>query len=322
MRNPSATLLKLVAVLISVVACAKTPAIAPTLPVPLPSQTPYNTPPPGLTASLSAPSTIPPQLPAERSQTATATSTKLTATLGLEPADWKNWPVLPIVPERALQVYQLGRSLGNDPHAFSILGDCQSVPEVFMGVYESDPTTLTLLPSDLQETVKWFWGSFNRQSPTVRTGTTTGALLWALWHQNKFTCGSSETPLHCELRIHKPSFVIIQVGTHAESHNENYMRLILDQLLAAGVVPILSTKADDYEGDEHVNAQYAQLAVEYNLPFWNFWLAVNSLPDRGLYSKPQDTYQGGYWLTDDAVAIHRLTALQALDLVRRSVGDK
>jgi hypothetical protein len=51
-------------------------------------------------------------------------------------------------------------------------------------------------------------------------------------------------------------------------------------------------------------------------------LALNRLPDRGLYSKPQDTYQGGYWLTDDAIAIHRLTALQALDIVRRAVGDK
>jgi hypothetical protein len=222
----------------------------------------------------------------------------------------------------ALQIYQLGQTLGNDPHSFSIFGDCQSTPDVFMGLYETDPSALSQLPLDLQQTVAWFRGSFNRTSPTVRAGTTTGALLWTLWHQNRFTCTSAETPLQCELRIHKPSFVIIQIGTHAESRNEDYMRTILDQLIKAGVVPVLSTKADDYEGDEHINLQYAQLAVENNIPFWNFWLAVNNLPDRGLYSKPQDTYQGGYWLTDAAIAIHRLTALQALDIVRRAVGDK
>ena len=191
-----------------------------------------------------------------------------------------------------------------------------------MGTYESDPNTLAALPTNLQQTVTWFKGSFNRPSPTVKAGTTTGALLWTAWHQNKYTCKSTETPLQCELRIQKPSFAIIQVGTHAESRNEIYMRMILDQLIKVGVVPILSTKADDYEGDEHVNSQYAQLAVDYNIPFWNFWAAVDSLPNRGLYSKPQDTYQGGYWLTDEAISIHRMTALQALDRVRRAVGDQ
>ena len=257
-----------------------------------------------------------PSLPAANLE---PTITSLPALIPLDPANWKSWPVIPIIPERAREIYLLGQSLGNDPHAFSVFGDCQSEPDVFMGIYETDPAVLAELPQDLQQTVAWFTGSFNRLSPTVRGGTTAGALLWPQWHENKFTCTIYESPLQCELRIHKPSFVIIHVGTHYENRNEQYMRSILDQLIAAGIVPILATKADDRELDDHVNTQYAQLAVEYKIPFWNFWAAVDGLPNRGLYTRPDATYQGDLYLIDEAAAFHRLAALQALDAVWRAV---
>lgn len=244
---------------------------------------------------------------------------QLPASLGLDPADWHDWPVVSPVTETARQVYLIGQALGNDPHAFSVFGDCQSEPDVFMGVYETDAELYAALPPELQETVDWFRGSFLRLGPTVRPGTTTGAILWALWHRNRYTCTSYESPLQCELRIHKPSFAVIQVGSHYESRNQLYMRMILEQLIEAGVVPILSTKADNREHDEHVNAEYAQLAVEFNIPFWNFWAAVDGLPNRGLYTRDDAEYQGDLYFTDEAVAVHRLTALQALDAVRRAV---
>lgn len=248
--------------------------------------------------------------------------TALPASLGLDPADWESWPVLPVVPQRARQIYQIGQALGNNSHAFSVFGDCQSEPDVFMGIFDTDPQLVAKLPLDLQETVVWFAGSFNRLSPTVKGGTTSGALLWAPWHENKYTCTIYETPLQCELRIHNPAFAIIRVGTHYESHNQDYMRKVLDQLIAAGVVPILATKADDSELDSHVNAEYAQLAVEYTLPFWNFWAAVGELPNRGLYTRPDLVKQGDIYLTDIAVAIQRMSALLMLDHVRRAVLGK
>lgn len=309
-------------------ACQPSFSTAPTaMPTVLPSDTPL----PSLTAGLTPELTLNPveeptlTLALTETTTPTATiepsltSTPLPAALFLDPANWYHWPVIPIVPEYARQIYLLGQSLGNDPHAFSVFGDCQSEPKVFMGIYETDPEAVATLPLNLQETVVWFSGSFNRLSSTVRGGTTTGALLWAEWHQNKFTCTIYETPLQCELRVHKPSFVIIHVGTHYENRNEGYMRTILDQLIAAGVVPILATKADDRELDEHVNAQYAQLAVEYKIPFWNFWAAVESLPNHGLYTRPDSIHLGDIYMTDEAAAIQRLTGLQVLDIVRRAV---
>jgi hypothetical protein len=68
-----------------------------------------------------------------------------------------------------------------------------------------------------------------------------------------------------------------------------------------------------------VNAQYAQLALEYNIPFWNFWAAVDGLPNRGLYTRPDAIYQGDLYLTDEVVAIQGLSALEVLDIVRRAV---
>jgi hypothetical protein len=46
---------------------------------------------------------------------------------------------------------------------------------------------------------------------------------------------------------------------------------------------------------------------------------VDDLPNRGLYTRPEVPLQGDLYLTDAAAAIHRLSALQVLDLVRRAV---
>ena len=325
-KNEISMLLRRFVILFGLFLSACQPAFL-AIPIPTALSLPGQSPQPSPTASPTpqpafhtTPTEIPlPSQTPEASATFTPSPTLLPAALGLDPADWKSWPVLPIVPERGRQIYQTGQALGNDPHAFSVFGDCQSEPEVFMGIFETDPELVAKLPSNLRETVAWFAGSFNRLSPTVLGGTTAGALLWSAWHQNKYTCTIYESPIQCELRIHKPAFVIIHVGTHYESHNQEYMRKVLDQLIAAGVVPILASKADDSELDEHVNAQSAQLAVEYDLPFWNFRAAVGELPKRGLYTSPEVAFQGDVYLTDEAVEIQRMSALLVLDRVRRAV---
>src|SRR5574340_532944 len=105
---------------------------------------------------------------------------------GLDPVHWRNLPEIPAVSQNAREIYDLGQSLGNDPTAFSIFGDCQSLPEVFLGMYVTDKKMFSSLPADLQETVTHFRGSLNRSSPTSKDGTTSGALLWEKWHENKF----------------------------------------------------------------------------------------------------------------------------------------
>ncbi|MEX2161185.1 MAG: hypothetical protein WD751_04645 [Anaerolineales bacterium] len=231
-------------------------------------------------------------------------------------ADWKSWPMLPTVSAELKAVYQLGLENGNDPHAFSILGDCQSQPDVFLGLYDSDPAAVADLPDHLQETVRFFSGSFDRYSPTVKDATTTGALLWGEWNDNKEgLCEPGETPLDCELRVHRPSIVIIHIGTHWETRNYKYLTIIVEKIIEHGAVPVLATKADDRELDERVNEDVAALAEELGLPVWNFWAAVQGLTIGGL--DPDSTWE----LTGEALEIHRLSALEALDAVWRAVTD-
>jgi hypothetical protein len=159
------------------------------------------------------------------------------------------------------------------------------------------------------------------ESPTAQDGTTPGALLWDQWHRGEYGCSFGETPVDCELRVHRPSFVIIQIGSHFESRNTEYLRRVIDQLLAQGVVPILATKADNRELDHRVNRDMALLADEFDLPLWNFWAAVSNLPDRGLYVMKGRELQGAIYLTDEAKIIHRETGLDALNIVWRAVGQ-
>lgn len=241
----------------------------------------------------------------------------------LEPSDWKNWPVIPSFIDPSLQnVYERGLSLGNDPHAFSIFGDCQTRPGDFFGVFETDVTTVQNLPPELRETVAYFAGSFNRESSTSQDGTTPGALLWTQWHRGEYGCTLAETPVECELRTHRPSFVMIQVGTHFESRNTEYLRKIINQLLDAGVIPILATKADNREKDERINRDMALLASEYDLPLWNFWPAVSDLPNRGLFTRSDRPLQGDIYLTEEASLRHRMTGLETLNAVWRAVIQK
>jgi hypothetical protein len=228
--------------------------------------------------------------------------------------EWKDWPIIPQVPEEMRAVYQRGLQNGNNPHAFSILGDCQSQPEVFLGPYDSDPIMVQALPDHLLETVENFSGSFDRYSPTVKDGTTEGALLWIQWNDNKEKkCNSNESPLDCELRVHQPSIVFIHVGTHYESRNRRYLTIIIEKILETGAVPVLVTKADNREMDERVNHNLASLAEEFNLPLWNFWSSVQHLSDGGM-EPGSDMY-----LSDEGMVIHREDGLKVLDTIWRAL---
>jgi hypothetical protein len=239
-----------------------------------------------------------------------------------DPAKWKVWPVIPEGIDPSLQkVYERGLELGNDPHAFSLFGDCQARPADFFGVFETDVELVESLSPELQEVVVHFQGSFNRESPTAQDATTPGSLLWIQWHRGEYGCTFAETPVECELRIHRPSFVIIQIGTHFESRNTEYLRKIILQLMDAGVVPILATKADNRENDERINRDMALLAAEYDLPLWNFWASLSDLPERGLYVMDGREGQGPVYLGEEATIRHRMTGLTALNAVWRAVAN-
>lgn len=287
---------------------ARRAASSNTLPAPTESVDKTTAAPPGMTQT---------PVSEESDTTSEATTVPASAYQPLDPGDWKSWPVYPEALSEAMrEVYARGQENGLNDQAFSILGDCQSEPDLFLGVYDRDPAVVAGLAPQLQETVAHFQGSFDRYSPTVAGGTTEGALLWHAWNTNEDGyCQLYENPLQCELRYHQPIIAFIHVGTHWEARNEEYLREIIEILIDNGTVPVVVTKADNRELDERVNSNYVRLAAEYELPVWNFWASVQDLPNHGMV-EDSDMY-----ITDEALAVHRLGALEMLDWLYRALQD-
>jgi hypothetical protein len=256
----------------------------------------------------------------------------------LYPDEWKSLPVIPTVSQKARLIYQLGLLMGNDPHAFSKIGDCQSVTVYFLGHFDK-PDLYNLGPySSLQDTIDWYSGSFSRDSLAVKGGFNAAAIL-SPFRADPTQCYASENPVACEIRVHRPSVAIISLEEWWTGHPENYekyMRQIIEYTINEGVVPILATKASNLEGNHLINQTIASLAREYDIPLWNFWAAVQDLPNHGLAQ--YDVYgqvdlfhlthsENFYDYNDPAVepsgwSVRNLTALQALDSVRRGLSQQ
>jgi hypothetical protein len=286
------------------------------------------------TASLEATETAPTETPAATTQASgmlgtpepgTATSLKPTATLS--PAAWRLWPIVPVVSPHMKEIYQKGLALGNDPHSFSKVGDCQNILLYYLSFYDNPGEYRLGQYSALQDTIDYYKGSFGRDSRAVRGGFNVASVLSPFW-ADPAQCSKEENPLACEFRIHQPSVAIISMETwwsgKPATQYEGYLRKIVEFSLAHGTVPILATKADNFEGDNSINAAIARVAVDYDVPLWNFWLAVQPLPNQGL--SPDGfhlTFARPYF--DDPVRmqmawpVRNLTALQALDAVRAAV---
>lgn len=236
----------------------------------------------------------------------------------LPPERWREWSVVPELTGREQAIYEHGISLGNDPTHFSKVGDCQAIKDVLMGIYDKpERYVLTAGQAYLQETIDNFAGSFDRDGQAVRGGYNAAAVLSPLWADPE-ACRPGETPIECEYRLHKPSIVIISLEVWWEGRTveryEDYMRQIIEFYIDKGVVPILSTKADNVEGDHRINLATARLAYDYHIPLWNFWLAVQPMPNHGI-----DPDRDGFHISYDAWTVRSFTALQALDAVWRGV---
>ena len=244
--------------------------------------------------------------------------------------EWQSWPVIPIVSPTARELYQGGQRSGNNLKAFSKIGDGEISTEWFFSAFDLGEGYYDLGPyPDLRPVIDHFHGSFERIGIAARRGFNTQKILDPS-QGDPSQCEADESPLACELRLHRPAFALLSLGTNQVWRPEEFeagMRQILEILLSHSVVPILSTKGDNLEGDHRINRTIACLAQEYDLPLWNFWSAIQSLPNHGLQP---DLEHLTYGITDfddknamqSAWTIRNLTALQALDMVWRGVATQ
>ena len=245
------------------------------------------------------------------------------------PDQWQDFPIIPMISKNTRGIYERGLGKNRNPHAFSKVGDCESRTTWFMADFDMGSQYYSLGAYEyLQTEIDYFSGSFGRLSQVAKPGFTAASLMTPLWADPK-VCQKSETPLACEYRQQNPSFALVMLGTNDVARPETFetnMRSVIEFTIAQGIVPILVTKADNLEGDHSINRTIVRLAVEYDIPLWNFWAAVQSLPDHGLQEDGAHlTWSPNNFGDSQAMLrawpVRNLNALQVLAALRKGVQE-
>lgn len=205
---------------------------------------------------------------------------------------------LPLITYRARQIYLSGARTGKDLKTFTVIGDCNSEPPVYLGRFAAtglNPYGYTTLKS----TALYFSKSFTRTSVATQGSFNASMAFDSTWADAR-VCLPGEGPLACELRVSKASVLFVALGTgdqHTWREFETHFRAIVDYTVKAGVLPVLMTKADELESQEggapkgYINDVIRKVGKEYGVPVADFWLATRNLPNNGLAEERNNALQ-------------------------------
>lgn len=329
---------------LALVACGQVGSAAPvgtahppTVMLPPPSATPTNIPTATPTATQTATPTASPTVTA----TATATASPIVTRTPLpepsptlDPTNFVNG--VPVehfivmtdeVKENIRRIFAHGQELGRNAHAFSKLGDSISLTSHYLARFDQRRYNLGIY-QELQPTIDYYKDSFERFGMALRIG----LHAWIAFKPgvaDTQMCEPDEHMVECEFRLHNPSVLLIRLGTNDTARGDAYERAIrhaINYSIQHGVIPVLVTKSDRFEGDNRHNETMRVLAAEFAIPLWDFDILAGTLPDRGLggdkvhmtmyatndYTDPA-TLSFGYPLSD-------LSGLMMLDAIRQTIS--
>jgi hypothetical protein len=190
------------------------------------------------------------------------------------------------VAKNVQKIYQRGLKLGRDPHAFSKVGDSNIENPLFLTRFDSGPYNLGDY-AYLSPVIKQFAGSFSRESMAVRLGLHSWSVFDPMW-ADKTQCKAAEAVLACEFRLHNPSIVFILLGSNDAGLPDYYkesLQKIIDTSSSKGVIPILATIAESSQSASDLNNQIIhQMAIDNQIPLWDFNRVAATLPGNGLES--------------------------------------
>jgi hypothetical protein len=200
------------------------------------------------------------------------------------------------------EILMKGKALGNRAGVFARVGDSISASPNFLtplgrpghnlGAYQAElgPTLAQLSQTEARP---GFGNSF--VCPPLAAGNGWGAdRLLQVGFGNPSLC-ANETPLLCEYKQTRPFAALIMIGTNdsggvaPETYTLN-LRRIIEQTIAQGVVPILSTIPPKRLGAWHTervttwNDIIRSLARQFEIPLWDYWFMLQGLPNQGLDS--------------------------------------
>ncbi len=245
-------------------------------------------------------------------------------------------PIIPVISDTMVKVYQQGQQLGNVSNVITKVGD--SLVANVQYLIPMSNSRRAMGPYDyLTDTIKYYGASIATDSVAARLGMSTYGIVDPFW-ADKTKCNPAETPLDCEYRIKKPSVAFIMFGPNdvrsmTEDKYAGQMRQIIEDSLKHGVIPVISTFSTHPEEEFfwqsiNFNLQLVALAQEYQLPLINLWAAARVLPEYGLdqdkvhlkvsgldYLKYDTGYEAFY-----GVSLHNLLAICTLDDIRHKLG--
>lgn len=199
-------------------------------------------------------------------------------------------PLISDVSADILDVFARGQTLGNHPRVVTKVGDSLTADPFYLTPIRQ--TDAVLGPYDyLADTLRYFGPSTAESSIAARIGMTSLVLFDPMW-ANGDLCEPEETPLACEYRIRQPSISFIMFGPNDVLHMtdqifEAQMRQIVEETLARGIIPVLSTFSYHPESEfwwQSVNFNLAvvDIAADHRVPLINLWAAARVLPEYGL----------------------------------------
>ena len=314
-----------------------TVAAVPTRPAPVIEQNSGPTPAPATATAAAAlaqsDATLAPQPTATAEPTATPTPEPSPTPIGPQAINSVPLSVFaPLPPEVAANVraiYARGQELGRNPRAFSKLGDSTILNPHFLGPFDSGDYNLGDF-AHLQPTIDRWAGSFERHGVGAHFGLHSWTVFDPMWADPEW-CEGGEDLITCEFRLQNPGVLFVRLGSNDAGSPSGFrfnVKEVIEFARDHGVIPIIGTKADRFEGSNENNDILRALADEYDVPLWDFDRLADTLPGRGLdtdgvhliidelphdYTDPA-AFQRGHALQD-------LSALIVLDQIRRVIEE-
>ena len=239
----------------------------------------------------------------------------------------------PITADIASALQAHAQQTSRQDRVFAKVGDSITAASEFLNCFDGSVNLGN--NSQLSSTLSYFRGGnaagtspFSRFSDSARSG-------WATYDELM----GSPTPLEREVTATSPRYAIVMLGTNDLRFSRTYdaangdLWTIVDNLLGAGVVPILSTIPANY-ADASVNARIAlynrfvrAIAQGRGIPLVDYHRAMRALSREGISNDsihPSVSASGACVLTDAGLAygynLRNLLSLEALDRAKRAVA--
>ena len=228
-------------------------------------------------------------------------------------------PFITPISAKAKKLYQ-AKAPNKNLTAFTVVGDCNSVPEAYVGRVAMGLFDTSNYPA-LSPAVERFAPSFGRLSQAAFRGFNSASMFDPVWANPNY-CEPGEGVLACELRRSQASVVFISLGTGDQftwkDFEKNY-RGVIDSVVQQKRLPVLVTKADDLELQQGgapagtINAAIRKLGAEFGVPVIDFYAATRNLPDYGMRWEGNENFHMSAEGSDTRI----LLTLQVLDALSK-----